>query len=156
MKRKLFCLLTLCALLTLTACAKENKPLPACEELAKAVVAGQAFTPDLYELKETKLQKLLDVTAADYTDAYATVDASHATAEAVLVLTAADSAGAKQLAEKLEAYRLDTLAQYQGYRPEEAPKLNAAKVYAHGLQCVLAIAPDQDQAKADCEALWSR
>lgn len=148
-------LLLLCALL-LTSCGEQAKeiPLPGCEELAQQILQGQTFSEEMSALSETKLQGALDLTGDEYTDASMIMDVSRTTAEAIIVLTAKDEAQSKALQEKLESYRTDTLRQYQDYRPEEAPKLESAKVMVKGLQCVLVIAPDQAAAQTACDTAW--
>lgn len=156
-KRMLLPLLLLCALL-LTSCGEQAKevPLPGCEELAQQILQGQAFSEEMSALSETKMQGALDLTGDEYTDAAMIMDVSRTTAEAIVVLTAADEAQVKTLQEKLESYRTDTLRQYQDYRPEEAPKLENAKVLTQGLQCVLVIAPDQEAAEKTCSTAWGK
>ena len=85
-----------------------------------------------------------------------TLDASRVTAEAVIVVTAADQKKADAVAEKLEAYRASVLEQYRTYQVAEVPKLEAAGVMKHGKQCVLVIAADQQKARDAVNAVWGK
>lgn len=146
----------LLCLLLLTACSAKpaDKPLPECSALVDAIQKSQTFTEELMTLSEFKLLRALDLDEGSYTSACMAMDASRTTAEAIIVVTAKDAASAKSIAAKLEDYRASTLRQYKDYRPEEAPKLEAAKVLTHGLQSVLIICPDQPKAQTACENAW--
>ena len=156
-KLKMLPLLLLAALL-LSACGQKpaDTPLPDCGELSGKILASQGFTEEMSALSESKLCKALDLTGEEYSQASMTMDVSRTTAEAIIVITAADADNAKVIAEKLESYRTDTLRQYQDYRPEEAPKLESAQVMTNGLQCVLVIGPDQAAAKQTCSQAWEK
>lgn len=157
MNKRLICILLLSVLL-LTACAAKPaaKPLPECAALGEAIQQSQPFTEELTAISESKLLRALDLEEGSYASAYMAMDASRTTAEAIVVVTAKDDAAAKAIAAKLEAYRADTLRQYQDYRPEEAPKLEGAKILTNGLQCVLAVCADQAKAEAACANAWGK
>lgn len=156
-KLKMLPLLLLAALL-LSACGQKaaDTPLPDCGELSEKILSSQSFTEDMSPLSESKLCKALDLTGEEYSQASMTMDVSRTTAEAIIVITAVDAKNAAVIAEKLESYRIDTLRQYQDYRPEEAPKLENAQVMTSGLQCVLVIGSDQAAAKQTCNQAWGK
>lgn len=157
MNIRLLAILLLCALL-LTGCASKpaDKPLPECSALNDAILKSQSFTDEMMVISESKMLRALDLDEGSYTAACMAMDASRTSAEAVIVITAKDAAAAKAIAAKLETYRTDTLRQYQDYRPEEAPKLENAKVLTNGLQCVLAICADQAKAQSACQSAWGK
>lgn len=158
-KLSIICLL-LAALLALTSCGtkKTGNPteLPACQTLGEAILQGQTFTEEMLALSEAKLIKALDLSEEDYTDIYMSMDASRATPECVIVVTAKDEGTQDTITKKLTAYRDDTLREYQDYRPDEAPKLQNALVLQHGLQCVLAVCGDQKAAMKSCQDTWEK
>ena len=154
MTRKGLVWILLALLFTLSGCSGgESAPVP-CLDLAEAILSGQSFSTDMTQLSEKKLIKALDLPAESFAEAVMLLDASHATAEAVVVVTAADKAQTSMIADRLTAYRDSVLEQYRTYQPAEVPKLEAAKVITRGLQCVLVIAGDQEAAKKVCEAKW--
>lgn len=154
MKKSLIALLLLVCLL-LTAC---SAPAPIvnkdCTEVAKAILASQTFSDGMYEQTQKKLLKALALEESDMTQCYFILDASRYTAENVIVITASSDTTLKTVQQALEDYRLSLIEQYRDYQPKEMPKLEASKVLTHGLQCVLAIAPDQALAKKAAEAAW--
>ncbi len=158
-KLSIICLL-LAALLVLTSCGakKSETPieLPACQTVGEAILQGQTFTEEMLAISEEKLIKALDLNAEDFTDVYMSMDASRATPECVIVVTAKDEEAQDTITKKLSAYRDDTLREYQDYRPDEAPKLKDALVLQHGLQCVLAVCADQKAAMKSCQDTWEK
>lgn len=151
-------LVLICLLPILASCSSQptQAVLPDCEALGQAILESQTFTEEMMPLNESKLLKALDLTGEEYEQAYMAMDASRATAEAIIVITAKDQDSAKTIAEKLEAYRSDTLRQYQDYRPEESPKLENATVLTQGVQCVLAFASDQAAVQQVCNTTWGK
>ena len=152
--KKLLIALLLAALLLTGCAAKEEKPLPEAAALAQAVLDSQTYTEEMSAVSEKRLQALLGLTAEDYAQAVLIMDTSRATSEMIAVITAKDAAGADQAAARLNDYLLSLRAQYADYRPEEMPKLNAAQVQRRGLQCALAVAPDQVAARQAVDSAW--
>ena len=148
-------LLLLLALLCFSACgAPAARELPACEQVVAAVRASQSFTEEQTQLSQSKAAKLLLLEEGQYTDLCLCMDASRATAELAVAVTAADQAQADAVAAALQAY-LDSLTnQYRDYQPKEMPKLEAAQVLRQGFQCVLVVCPDQAKAQSAVKGLW--
>lgn len=160
MKKLSIACLLLAALLALSSCGakKAEAPieLPACQTVGEAILQGQTFTEEMLSISETKIIKALDLSEEDYTDIYMSMDASRATPECVIVVTAKDEETQETITKKLSAYRDDTLREYEDYRPDEAPKLKNALVLQHGLQCVLAVCGDQQAAMKSCQDTWEK
>lgn len=154
MKTKPFFLALVLALALLAGCSAKEEPAPLdCAALAQSILDAQAFSPDMTAMSEAKLTALLGLSDGQVTDACMIMDASRATPEAVIVLTAArDKTG--EVSALLTAYRDALLAQYRDYQPQEAPKVEAAQVIARGAQLVLAVAPDQQAVQRACEDAW--
>ena len=149
-------LFTLALCLLLTGCGE--KPQAAapidCAALGEAILGAQDFSPDVETMSRTRLLALLEMEEAQLDDAFMALDASRASAECVIVVTAG-SGKEGEVKALLEAYRDSLLAQYRDYQPGEVPKLEASKVIVRGAQCVLAVAPDQQAAVSACEAKWN-
>ena len=155
--KKTLCFVMLCALLlVMCGCAKEETPLPDCQALAEKILASQAFSPEMTALSEKKMIRALDLAQGEYAQAYMMLDASRVTAEAIVVVTAADSKQTEAVEAKLAAYRDSVLEQYRTYQVAEVPKLEAAEVMKNGRQCVLVIAGDQQAARSAADAAWGR
>lgn len=152
MKKLIAMLLMLC--LVLTACSTPVAAPKDCAEVSQAILSSQTFPDTMTEQTEKRMLKVLGLEETMISQGVMTIDASRATAEAVIVLTAASQETLAQVQQLLEEYRLSMLTQYRDYRPEETPKLEAAAVQTKGLQCVLVIAGDQAKAIAALEAAW--
>lgn len=131
-----------------------DKPLPDCETLAQAILDGQTFDGEMTHLTEKRMLQYLGLDTALYSQAVMWVDASKTTPEMVIVITAVDKASAEKVASSLEAFRVDIMNQYRGYKAGEAPKLENASVQTNGLQVVLAVAPDANAAKTTLQQNW--
>ncbi len=70
--------------------------------------------------------------------------------------TTTTSEQAQRLTDTLSAYirSLDEL--YSGYKPEEHPKIEAAKVQRNGLQLAVIVSPDQALSLASLRAVWGQ
>ncbi len=146
-------LILLLALTLLTACSAPAAPRD-CKAVSDAVLSSQPFSENMTEQTEARLQKVLGLTQGQYAQAIMTIDASRATAEAVIIVTAAAKSDVAAIQALLEGYRDVTLMQYRDYRPAEAPKLEAAKVQVNGLQLALIVAPDQAKAVEALNKAW--
>lgn len=152
MKKLIAMLLMLC--LVLTACSAPEAAPKDCSEVSQAILSSQTFPDTMTEQTQKRMLKVLGLEETMISQGVMTIDASRATAEAVIVLTAASQDTLAQVQQLLEAYRVSMLTQYRDYRPEETPKLEAAAVQTKGLQCVLVIAGDQAKAIAALETAW--
>ena len=153
MMKKLIAMLMLLTLL-LTACSAPEAAPEDCTEVSQAILNSQTFPDTMTEQTQKRMLKVLGLEETMISQGVMTIDASRATAEAVIVLTASSKENLPLVQAQLEAYRLSMLAQYRDYRPEEAPKLEAAAVQTRGLQCVLIIAGDQQKALTALEDAW--
>lgn len=147
-------LLALCLLLG--ACARpaqEAATAKPCADVAAAVEAGQAFE-EMTLLGETQALKLLQMDEAPLADMAVMMDASRATAEMIVVLTALDADSLAQAQQALEALRDDALEQYRDYRPQEVPKITDAVLETAGLQAALIISKDADAAREALQGAW--
>lgn len=82
-----------------------------------------------------------------YTEAHAIVSATIASDECV-IFKANDESAAAQIVELLKTYRDERIELYNGYAPEETPRLESAFIDAQGCYVVFAATVDPDQAKA--------
>lgn len=156
MKRwRLVCLL-LGMCMALGACSAGQpagaQPKP-CADVVAAIRQGQAFE-EMTALADTQILKFLDLNAELLTDMAMEMDASRATAEMIVVLTARDKDALGQAQEALSFYRHLTLEQYRDYRPEETPKLEDAVLKTNGLQTVLIVSKDAPAADRALTAAW--
>lgn len=155
MKKKMILPLLLAALL-LCGCTAKQAALPKAADLVKVIADSQTFTEELEAVDAELLADLMDIEEGEYTEAAMLMDASMATAEMAAVLTSKDAKAAEALAEKLKDYLESLKEQYEDYRPEEMPKLNAAEVLRNGNQCVLVVAPDQQTARQAVNKAWGK
>ncbi len=80
-----------------------------------------------------------------YTDAYAVVSATIASDECV-IFKAKDESAAAEIAELLKTYRNERIELYNGYAPEETPRLKSAFIDARGCYVVFAATLTPDMA----------
>lgn len=144
----------LCALcLALCACSPQAETAPDCAGLAETLAASQTFA-ELTAIPQARAAVQLDIDEALLADAAMSLDASRATPEAIVVLTAVDEDALETLREALEAYRAALEEEYRDYRPDELPKVENALLRTCGLQAVLVIAPDAEAAAAALDEAW--
>ena len=145
--------LALALCLSLAGCAREPTPAPACQTTVDAVLASQPFE-EMTGISGEKLAELLEVDPAALADQAMAMDASRATAECAIALTAADAGALKALEQALRDYRDATLSLYRDYQPSEVPKLERAVLRTHGLQTVLVVCADEAKAQRALDAVW--
>ena len=155
MKKRGLLLGILVACLLLAGCTQKaaETPLKACAEVLAAIEASQTFE-EMTALSDQQTLKYLDLNESLLSDSAMSMDASRATAEGIVVLTATDAENLKQAQQALEAYRDVTLEQYRDYRPDEVPKLENAVLQTKGLQTVLIVSKDAAAAKTALETAW--
>lgn len=155
MKRMMLCaLLALCLLLG--ACAQKpatETPPRSCAEVVSAIEGGQAFE-EMTALSANQIAQYLDLDEVLLADQAMSMDASRATAEVIVVLTATNAEALEQAKQALLAYRDVTLEQYRDYRPEEVPKLEAAVLKTKGLQTALVVSKDESAAEKALDDAW--
>ena len=144
------------ACLLLMGCG-QNAPEPpqSCEAVTSAIAAGQAFeelTPQ--DMKE--IVAYLGLSEEAMTDAALWLDASAATVEMIVVVTAKDDAALKQLREQVELFWQDLTDTYRDYAPDELPKLESGVLETRGLQLAFVLSKDAAAAKAALDATWKR
>lgn len=154
MKKTLTLLLALLLCAMLTACSAPAAAPKDCAAVSQAVLASQTFPENMTEQTAKRMLKVLGLEENQIAQGVMTLDASRVTAEAVVVLTAADQQQLAAVQAALEGYRQSMLMQYRDYKPAEVPKLEAAKVYTNGLQCALLISSDQSTAHQALEKAW--
>ncbi len=156
MKKKIMLGLLGCLLAALLCgCgAKPAAKLPAAQELADQVLKSQTYSEEMFQVSETRASTLLDVEEEDYKELVMIMDASRTTSEVIAVLTAPDSAKADQAEQRMKDYLASLKEQYEDYRPEEMPKLEAAAVQRRATQVVLVVAPDQPAARQAVQKAW--
>lgn len=156
MRRKMRIMAALLAMALLiggaVAAHAEEEPTPA-ERVLAVVLEGQAFE-EMTALSVKQIEKYLGVDMAWLSDMAMAMDASRATAEAVVVLHASDEEASRLLEEALLAYRDDTLLQYRDYQPAEVPKLEGAVLERNGLWVALVVSGDARAAKDALRAAW--
>lgn len=154
MKKMLTLLLTLLLCAVLTACSAPAAEPKDCAAVSQAVLASQTFPENMTEQTAKRMLKVLGLEESQISQGVMTIDASRVTAEAVIVLTAADEKQLPAVQQALTAYRESMLMQYRDYKPAEVPKLEASKVYTNGLQCALVVVTDQAKAKQALDGAW--
>lgn len=153
MKRTALTALLCALLLALCACAPKQAQPPTCAALADALAASQPFA-ELTELASAKAAALLDIDAELASDMVMRMDATLATAEAIVVVTAKDKAALDKLTAELERWRAEQTDAYRDYMPEELPKLEQSLLKTRGLQAVLVVASDAEAAAQALDAAW--
>lgn len=158
-------LLLLCTLsllcLTMAGCGTpkpaadngQEAQLRTCEAVAATIREGDGFET-LTALSAKQTLEYLDIDEASVSDTAMEIDASRATAEMIVVITAADADALKTVQEALTAYRNSMLGQYRDYRPDEVPKLESAVLQTRGLQTVLVVGKDPAKIEQAVTAAW--
>lgn len=99
--------------------------LPDLKAAVEYMVTGLEMT-DMTELDSDSLMLRYGI-LDKYTDVYAIVSASIASDECV-IFKANDASAAKEIVELLKTYRNERIELYNGYAPEEAPRLESAYI----------------------------
>lgn len=154
MKKILLFLLCALLLLAMSACSQEAAAPKDCNTVSQAILASQTFAESMTEQTSKRMLRALGLEEEMISQGVMTLDASRATAECVIVLTAASKDALPQVQALLKEYLDALLIQYRDYRPDEVPKLEAASVKTNGLQCALIIAPDQQKAVEALNEAW--
>ena len=163
-KRMLVLAMLLCAILPLAGCSAKTAPdavaatapeFKPCAEIAATLTELEAM--DFEELTELSRKGAVDFLAlsdALIVDLALWMDASRATTETVLVLTATDADALLALQAQVEAYRDTLTEEYRDYVPEELPKLESALLETHDMQLAFIICKDAAVAQASLGAAW--
>lgn len=158
MKRKKIRLLCLAALLTYILCGcganQQSEALnKTCAELADAVYASVDFQK-LTDTNDKYMAKHLMVTMVDLEDWCLRMDATRATPELICILKAKPDADKKAVKKALEFYLSEQLTIYRDYQPDQAVKLEKAKIMENGAYLALVVSPDANKANAALGAGW--
>lgn len=140
--KKRICPVLLCVLL-LTGCGGRAVD-PA--SLGPALLEGAGFPQGMVVLEEEMAGSIFQIDLEEVTACYAAVSGG-AGSDEVLVLTAADEDGAKEILDLLShriAYRQESFADYN---PDEAAKLEEALLIREGRAVIYCVCPDPDAAE---------
>ena len=149
MKKLSSALLALLLCLTaLTACGAKTIAEPAA--LAEALAAADLYSTEIYPLDDSMVMQIFAVTA-DYTAAYAHASAGDA-ADELLVVTAADEAGAQTLLGQLETHMRDLSTLYSTYAADQCPRIEGGLLMRIGNVVVWCVSDDTDAAKKIVES----
>lgn len=125
------------------------------QDIYDRIAEDQVFE-ELVQLTENQTLAYLDLNEGLLGDMAMGIDASRATPEMIVVLSAVDEEALTSAEEALQAYLAATLEEYRDYRPEEVPKLEAAVCRSKGLRAVLIVSKDADKAVKSLEAMWGK
>lgn len=126
-----------------------------CQEIYEKIAADQTFD-ELVLLSENQTLAYLDINEGLLGEMAMGIDASRATPEMIVVLSAIDADALASATEALEAYRAATLEEYRDYRPDEIPKLENAVLRAKGLKVALIVSKDAQAAAKSLEEVWGK
>ncbi|MDD2648036.1 MAG: DUF4358 domain-containing protein [Eubacteriales bacterium] len=146
--------LFLALLIMLCGCAAEKAPVN-CLEAANAIKASCGFQ-ELDEMSRSYITKYLGIDDALLADAVMLRDASRATPEMILLLTAAKQGDVKALETAVSDFHSTQLEEYRDYQPDEMPKLENAKVTVNGRMIALIVSPDADKTDAALKTAWNK
>ena len=132
------------ACLMLAGCADKALVSVDLAALSQEILDSGAFDETLYQVDADAAALLLDMDLSACEESYVYVGTG-ATAEELVLLQAADEAGADALLEGLSTHLADRTAQYSAYLPEEAFKLESAAPEQYGAYVVLCISADSDK-----------
>lgn len=108
--------------------------------------------PEMLALDSDGLLSFVGIDSSLYTEAVAYIPLTAVSGDMIFIIKVADEASAEAVAEKLEGYRLNVLAQMNNYIPAEYDKINAASVETTGSFVWLVVSSDQDAAVASVSA----
>jgi hypothetical protein len=151
MKKLLSLLSVLCLLLC--GCTAEKAPVD-CLQAANAVKASCAFQ-ELDEMTRKYITKYLGIEDELLSDAVMLRDASRATPEMILILTAAKKDDVKTIEEAVNKFHSQQKEEYRDYQPEEMPKLESAAVKTNGRMVALIVSPDAEKSDAALSKAWN-
>ncbi|MBQ3126519.1 MAG: DUF4358 domain-containing protein [Clostridia bacterium] len=144
MKKLSSALLALLLCLTaLTACGAKTIAEPAA--LAEALASADIYSTEIYPLDDSMVMQIFAVTA-DYTAAYAHASAGDA-ADELLVITAADEAGAQTLLSQLEMHMTALSDTYAKYAADQCPRIEGGLLMRVGNVVIWCVSNDTDTAK---------
>ena len=143
--RRLIPLMALALAVLLAGCAGRQAVELDSRQLAQDLLDGGVFGETLYELDEASAELLVGTDlACEDTVAYV---GTGATSEELLILTAADEAGAETCLTALQTHLEERKALYASYLPEEAYKLENAYLAQEGQYVILCVAADSAAAE---------
>ena len=119
--------------------------LPDLKAAVEYMVNGLEMT-DMTELDADSLMLRYGI-LDKYTDVYAIVSASIASDECV-IFKANDASAAKEIVELLKTYRNERIELYNGYAPEEAPRLESAYIAEKNGYVIFATTLEPKQAES--------
>ncbi len=144
--KKLLTLAALLGLLLLTACGGGTKPLPASEELARAVADAGVFSEELEAVDADIAAYLYGLSETEGVEIRSWYSASGGTSEEFTLFYCQDDAALKAVREAADA-RLDFQKRtYGDYAPAEVPKLDGAVVRVRDRVLVVCVSADPEKA----------
>ena len=149
----LFLALLLCLLCGCAAKEQSAALSKTCAELADAVAASASFQ-ELTDANAKYLAKHLLVDADSLEDWCLRMDNTRATPEMICILKVKQTADRAAAQKALEDYRSEQLTVYRDYQPDQAVKLEKARVMENDAYLALIVSPDADKTAAALGAGW--
>ncbi len=141
--RILATLMTLCLLVSaFAACGEVDNSNIAAADVYDELVSKVEF-PEMLALDADGLMSIVGLDSSLYTEVVAYIPLTAISGNMIFVVKAVDSTAAETVAQKLENYRSNILAQMNNYIPAEYDKINAASVETDGSFVWLVVADDQ-------------
>ena len=144
--------LTVAALLSiglLSACGGEDESSAVSlnvDQAAETLVSQLTFQDEMLKLEDSVLEKFYDVDPEAVGDIAVYTATSGVKAEEVAVVQVKDG-GSDTVKAMLDSRLEDQIAKYEGYAPEEMPKLENAVITVDGDTIILCVSSDSDKAK---------
>ncbi len=139
--------------LLLTSCAE--LPEPDAHELADKIISGQS-AGEFDEADGDMISILFGLDVNDFSDYAVYYSKEPASADIVVIFKSDKKETLDSAKDILEEFRKSRVEDFKGYAPEEAAKLEEAKVITKGKYDILAVMPDNEAAQKVINTAFER
>ena len=154
----LVCSLLLCLALLLAGCGQETPKAEeelTCAQWADKIQAATAFA-ELTDVNEKYLEKALVIEASTLSDWAFRRDGGGTTPEMILVLRVGQGEDKTEVIQAVRDYLEEQTLMYRDYQPDQAFKLENARIMEKDGLIALAVSPDAEKVASALGGGWSK
>ena len=152
--KKVICVITsICLMLTLAACGKQEQQA-ASVDVAALYESYQQYLPEMFFPDEQTLLNFLGIQAEDCVQYKVAICAEGLRADEVWLIEAKDDAAMENLTKLADARIQSKLDETESYAPDQYLIVQKAQVLTNGRYLALIISPDVNTMKAGFEAAF--
>lgn len=154
----LVCSLLLCLALLLAGCGQETpkaEPDLTCAQWADKIQAATGFA-ELTDVNEKYLEKALVIEAATLSDWAFRRDGGGTTPEMILVLRVRQGEDKTEVIQAVRDYLEEQTLMYRDYQPDQAFKLENARIMEKDGLIALAVSPDAEKVASALGGGWNK